>query len=524
MKNITLLIIALIVLPCSLVLSACDSNFNYKFWQKENGDNELVIAIYEEKIASYKAEIEQLTLQASSLNGDILSLNSQIALLLIQIQENSSEEKDVLIASLKETIDEHLASISQKNSIIAGLQNFVSELENQAAILGVEANKVLSLNKQIEDLLEIVAQQNAVMLSLQNAIIELQKPQTFMATFYLSDGVTVWDIQVIESNGSPVAPELPSGAEGWSTDGNNILNLSTYQVNANVSFYAVMLPSFVVTFMVNDNVWDTQNVYKNSFALLPYEPDKFMGWSLDGETIIDVTTMKITQSTVFYAVVITRLFGSISLSADSWETISKVSASGYAQEHYYIGEEKTIVLSTNEQVTLLIVGFNHDVRSDGSGKAGITFGMKNLLQTTAKHFESSSMSSYGWDNSLIRSAFLPSIMELLPVNLKNVICAVDKTTTYYKSEYSSEKRITSDLLWLFAQSEVYGVVAEGAQYEYYKQSTNRIKKLSNGSGAASSWLLRSFTSSNKCYNTSSNGDYYSGYITTVGGVCFGFAV
>lgn len=74
---------------------------------------------------------------------------------------------------------------------------------------------------------------------------------------------------------------------------------------------------------------------------------------------------------------------------DSWETINNYAEQGLAEVKYDIGDEKTITLkdpTTNEEenVTLQILGFNHDDLADGTGKAGMTIGVKNLLKTEHK--------------------------------------------------------------------------------------------------------------------------------------------
>lgn len=52
-------------------------------------------------------------------------------------------------------------------------------------------------------------------------------------------------------------------------------------------------------------------------------------------------------------------------------TIAMLSENGTIQNYYSVGDEKTITLSTGEQVTFVILGFDHDDLSDGSGKAGV---------------------------------------------------------------------------------------------------------------------------------------------------------
>ena len=73
-----------------------------------------------------------------------------------------------------------------------------------------------------------------------------------------------------------------------------------------------------------------------------------------------------------------------------------------------------------------IVGFNHDVKSDGSGKAGITFIFKDAI---AKHdMNPSDTTSGGWKDSQMRSWLATEGMSMLPSDLQSKIIAVDKVT------------------------------------------------------------------------------------------------
>lgn len=185
--------------------------------------------------------------------------------------------------------------------------------------------------------------------------------------------------------------------------------------------------------------------------------------------------------------------------ADSdWATIAELSENGQVQSFFSVGDEKTVELTTGEQVTLVILGFNHDDLSDGSGKAGMTIGMKNLLATTYR-MNASSTNAGGWDESEMRTSTMETLLSQLPSDLQSVIKQVNKKATKTTEGSQITDIITSaDKLWLLAQVEVNGTtssgyVDEGEQYEYWQTVTvrDRIKYLSNGSGSAKTWWLRS---------------------------------
>ena len=222
---------------------------------------------------------------------------------------------------------------------------------------------------------------------------------------------------------------------------------------------------------------------------------------------------------------------------DSWATIAAASADGTASTKYKVGDEKTITLTGGEEVTLQIWGFNHDNLADGSGKAGITLGMKNLLATTYA-MNSSNTNSGGWEASKMRTTTMPAILATLPEDLQTVIKEVSKQSSEGGSN-ADALDTTTDKLFLFSVKEVTGtntnsLDGEGTQYDLWKTLLNngafassRIKRLSNGDGNASYWWTRSAHSGNSNYfcgfdaSGSVNGTRtaYSG-----SGVCLGFCV
>lgn len=188
----------------------------------------------------------------------------------------------------------------------------------------------------------------------------------------------------------------------------------------------------------------------------------------------------------------------ITFADGDWATIAKISSSGQAQNVFSVGDEKTISLTTGEQVTLVILGFDHDDLT-GGGKAGMTIGMKNLLATTYR-MNISNTNKGGWGESEMRTSTMATLLSQLPSDLQGVIKQVDKKATAGSGSMSITT--SADKLWLLAEVEVDGTTSagyanEGEQYEYWKTvkdgtvAADRIKYLSNGSGNAAYWWTRS---------------------------------
>lgn len=229
----------------------------------------------------------------------------------------------------------------------------------------------------------------------------------------------------------------------------------------------------------------------------------------------------------------TLLSTDFSFEKASWSDIAALSESGSADKYFSVGDEKTISLTTGEQVTLVILGFDHDDLTSG-GKAGMTIGMKNLLATTYR-MNATGTNAGGWDESEMRTSTMATLLSQLPSDLQGVIKQVNKKAT--AGSQSTSITTSADKLWLLAEVEVDGTTSagyadEGEQYEYWKTvkdgtvAADRIKYLSNGSGSADLWWLRSPYVSNssifRCIYSTGSVYYNTANITR--GVSFGFCV
>ena len=228
----------------------------------------------------------------------------------------------------------------------------------------------------------------------------------------------------------------------------------------------------------------------------------------------------------------TLLSTDFSFEKASWSDIAALSESGSADKYFSVGDEKTISLTTGEQVTLVILGFDHDDLTSG-GKAGMTIGMKNLLATTYR-MNATGTNAGGWDESEMRTSTMATLLSQLPSDLQGVIKQVNKKAT--AGSQSTSITTSADKLWLLAEVEVDGTTSagyadEGEQYEYWKTvkdgtvAADRIKYLSNGSGSANFWWLRSPSVSN---STNFRGFGSTGNVGSLAsntrGVSFGFCV
>ena len=216
------------------------------------------------------------------------------------------------------------------------------------------------------------------------------------------------------------------------------------------------------------------------------------------------------------------------LSENTWEQIAQACADrDPILDSWLVGDEKDEVIN-GETLTFVIVGKDHDDLADGSGKAPLTFGMKNLMAETRK-MNSSNTNSGSFAGSAMYSWLSGTIYPNLPTELKDAIKAVNKKTS--SGGASSSIRTDPMYLWLFAEIEVFGTTTysyagEGTQYPYFATAAERIKRLSNGLSAASYWWERSphRDGSRGFGRVDTSGSAGGGEASDFRGICFGFCI
>lgn len=188
------------------------------------------------------------------------------------------------------------------------------------------------------------------------------------------------------------------------------------------------------------------------------------------------------------------------LSDNTWEEIIYASENNCIPDTWKIGDEIDLTLSGiyNESVTLQIWDFNHYDKSDGSGKAGVLFGMKNLMKDTHS-MNTSNTNVGGWNDSYMRNIIMKDIYNSIPIYIRNHIKEVNTYANKGEESYNiSLGLLSKDKVFIPGLSEIYNdwydqnKTEQGQSIIYiFKDKNNRIKKLNNGSGDAESWWTRS---------------------------------
>ena len=228
-------------------------------------------------------------------------------------------------------------------------------------------------------------------------------------------------------------------------------------------------------------------------------------------------------------------FSSAGLANDSWATINANLQANLGRQFYNVGDTKTISIG-GSNFTVQLLDFDRD-------GAKAVFGMQHLLAQTYP-FEATNINSNGWSGSQMRVSTMNTLWSQLTGDLQAVIKPVIKLTSAMGSQ-ANGNFITStvDRLWLFSEAEIYGEptpyswAGQGQQYEFWRAAGStsgnalsalpaRVKNLSNGTGSANFWWLRSPRSSGTTSFCFVNFSGIAGGSTAsdAWGVCLGFCV
>lgn len=254
--------------------------------ETSNGNLFTISSLYVQ-VAELQTQINSLTLSGDNKEIELASLNTQITTL-----QN-------IIAQLQNTNSLNLATITSLNEQIASLNGNINSM---LATASQTANTITALNNRIADLESSVSYY-------QHLITAMQVQGKVVATFMFNEAV--YNVQVVDEN-TTVSVATPQSTtyiifNGWSVDGTTPVNLATYTLTENTTFTALLTYKYDVKFMYEATVHNTQIITKNGFATVSAPQNtthkEFKGWSVDGNTIVNLATYPITQNTTFYAVI-----------------------------------------------------------------------------------------------------------------------------------------------------------------------------------------------------------------------------
>ena len=159
----------------------------------------------------------------------------------------------------------------------------------------------------------------------------------------------------------------------------------------------------------------------------------------------------------------------------SWSTIARVADAGNAASTYKLGDSKIVPITLPNEDTVdmkvVIAGFNHDDKADGTGKAGISIVTYYTMPTRVKHC--TAQTPLPGDQSLLRAYCNNEVFNALPETLKPYIKEVVKTYHACVGSAVSTKEC-NDKCWLLSSTETGRYTdekfKEGTVYEGYTKN------------------------------------------------------
>ena len=224
------------------------------------------------------------------------------------------------------------------------------------------------------------------------------------------------------------------------------------------------------------------------------------------------------------------------LADNTWAQIGEAVASNDPiLDSWNVGDEKDAVIN-GETLTFVIVGKDHDDLADGSGKAKLSFMMKDLMADRRQYHNIYTFQA-NFANSEIYGWLSTTVYNEIEEQLKNSIKAVRKVYNLNNNDNQHSTSTIECYLWLASQAEVFGEdysfsgdsnAVCGTKYDYFATSSERAKILDNGDGSTSSWWLRDVATvrtsfSNVVVSLTGVGATMQ-QISTNAGVCFGFCI
>ena len=332
--------------------------------------------------------LEELNSQLESINSanvtTITSLNSQIQTLNTQISDLifASQNSTSIITSLQSQVSNLQESISYYQQVISGLIG-----ENQVAVTfefdGATYNIQVINAGSTANVANPVSSEyvifnfwtvNGVRIDLstytftENTKVIADVTYRYKVTYLVGD--EEFDTQIVTKDEFATLPSDPEKEgyefDGWSLDGITVVNnITTSPVLAHTTYKAVFTKIHTVTFMVEDEIEDTQTIRNGGYAVSVNVEDteyrKFNGWLLNG-SLVNISSQKIVSDTIFrasftykydvYFVVDGEEYNSQIVTSGSYATIpASPTKTGYTFKGWSLSESGDIVNINSQIIT-----------------------------------------------------------------------------------------------------------------------------------------------------------------------------
>ena len=333
----------------------------------ENTNNSLEIenAELQTQIEELNNQNAQLEAQITNLNNQITSLNTQIETLNKTLADNKSASDEEL-ASLEVQVATLQAQVNSLNTTIENLNTEIDSYEANTISLNTEIanlnNTIAEYEQEIENykqIIEDLKKINSCVVTFRvdgelyatQQVNKTESPVAFdnpASENYIFDGWTIAgsteivdpftysvtediefvasirkykivtftvDDEVVSTQSIVTDDELQLPAEptkehysflGWSLDGENVIDLTSYSFTRDTNLIAVFeIITYSVNFVVDGEIYHSQILsYDEEISVTnPFKINyEFIGWSLDGENVVDISTFELNSNVTFIAI------------------------------------------------------------------------------------------------------------------------------------------------------------------------------------------------------------------------------
>ncbi len=284
----------------------------------------------EDRILYYQNLVDQCNAKISESTKTIESLNQQIENL-----NTSNNNKDATIAEKEEIISRNNETIKELRSQITKLENSIEEYKALVNSLkaSYEVTATFIFDNQVHKVKVVKRGECAGAIENPTSSTSAEfkgwqvngvdvDPQTYVLeddTIFIANTTQrhrvdyfanseIFTTQYVTNNQMPTSVDEPTlfghNFLGWSLDGTNVIETTTYPITANTTFYAVFEEiKCTITFMVDDTVFNQQIVGYGQGITTPTNPTKtnynFLGWSTDKTNVAQISPAFLENTTYF---------------------------------------------------------------------------------------------------------------------------------------------------------------------------------------------------------------------------------
>jgi hypothetical protein len=302
---------------------------------------------------------------------------------------------------------------------------------------------------------------------------------------------------------------------GWSlTSGGSASASALSAVTEDRVVYAAFTSAvryYTITYYDSDGVTVLKTESKAYGSTPAYMPQKsgysFNGWTPALAAVTgDASYQAAWQSTITFA-------------GGSWADIAEISEKGEAANTFKIGDTRTELIGDVE-CTLEIIGFNHDEKADGSGKAGITVWCKNSMGSKKYNIANSTP----WNTGQLHVAE-EAVYDTMTPELQAVIKRVNKK--YHPSRTSDAVSTEPARIWSLSWTELgYRDGTDGTAYAAFSTGKNygSADKYDDLKIGMSFWTRTYHYKKGAPIYVNSAGYFYSGSSNLIAALIVGFCI